>query len=318
MSKCCSSDQSSPCCKKKKCMTTIAVLALLAAGAAGAYYWVGRADAQNSSASDAAPAAGEAAKVDKTPLIKAIKADTVYATVNGTKITGKDLDSMVKAMPPQVQQAPAGQTLPLLVNQYVNDRLVDEAAAKANLASDAKVQERVAAATKQIVRERYVEEQLAGKDTDAALRKKFDQLLAANPLQEEVHARHILVKDEKTANDILARLNKGEDFAKLAKEFSIDPSKDNGGDLGYFVKGMMVKEFGDAAFSMKKGEISKAPVKTQFGYHILKIEDRRMQQKPDFAKVKDQVRGQLNEDLIRQMIDGLRQQNKVEITLPKA
>lgn len=289
-----------------------AVLVLLLAIGAGAYYWIGKADAENGTA----PAAANA-KSQGQPLIKAIKDDTVYATVNGQNITGKDLEEVVKTLPPQIQQAPANNILPLLVNQLANDRLVDEIAAKENLADDAKVKERIAAVQKQLVRERFVEKKLEGKVTDAALRKKYEEMLAANPPQQEVHARHILVKDEAKAKELIEQLNKGADFAKLAKENSIDPSKDNGGDLGYFVKSMMVPEFGDAAFALKKGEYTKTPVKTQFGYHVILVEDNRMQEKPKFDQVKEQVRAQLNQDLIRQMIDELRQANKVEIKLPE-
>lgn len=322
MKTCCSNKQSSEaCCKKKKCCTIAAVVLLVAAAAAGFYYWVGQADAQNNAAAPAAAStdaakAAEAAK-KSPPLNKAVKDDTVYATINGEKLTGKDLNAMIKTLPAQIQGAPSAQVLPLLVNQMVNDRLVDAAAAKENLNADPKVQERVAAAQKQIARERYVEKNLEGKATDEALRKKYEELLFNNPRQEEVHARHILVKDEALAKSLIEKLNKGEDFAALAKENSIDPSKANGGDLGYFVKPMMVKEFGDAAFALNKGEYTKTPVKTQFGYHIIKVEDKRMQPKPDYDQVKDQVRGQLNEDLIRQMIDGLRKDAKVEVNLPK-
>ncbi|HEY1095692.1 MAG TPA: peptidylprolyl isomerase [Alphaproteobacteria bacterium] len=320
MKKCCSTEQSSPCCKKKKCcMTIVALILLVVAGAAGFYYWVGQADAQNSAASAAEGDAAKAAEAAKKspPLNKAVKDSTVYATVNGEKLTGKDVNAMIKTLPPQIQGAPSAQILPMLVNQMVNDRLVDAAAVKEGLANDAKVKERVALAEKQIARERYVEKNLEGKTTEEALRKKYEEILFSNPRQEEVHARHILVKDEALAKELIEKLNKGADFAKLAKENSIDPSKDNGGDLGYFVKGMMVKEFGEAAFALKKGEYTKTPVKTQFGYHIIEVEDKRMQPKPEYAQVKDQVRGQLNEDLIRQMIDGLRKDAKVEINLPK-
>lgn len=312
MKTCCSSNQDAKCCKKTKCGMIAAVLVLLLAIGAGAYYWIGKADAQNGAATAAADA-----KAKGPSLAKAIKADTVYATVNGQNITGKDLEAVVKSLPPQIQEAPAGNVLPLLVNQLANDRLVDETAAKENLANDDKVKERLAAVEKQIVRERFVEKKLEGKVTDSALRKKYEEMLTANPPQQEVHARHILVKDEAKAKELIEELNKGGDFAKLAKENSIDPSKENGGDLGYFVKSMMVPEFGDAAFALKKGEYTKTPVKTQFGYHIILVEDNRMQEKPKFDAVKEQVRAQLNQDLIRQMIDELRQANKVEIKLPE-
>lgn len=312
MKTCCSSNSSSACCKKTKCGMIAAAILLIAAGAGGAYYWIGKADAQNGNT----PAAAADAKAGPS-LAKSIKADTVYATVNGQNITGKDLQEVVKTLPPQIQEAPANNVLPLLVNQLANDRLVDEIAAKDGLADDAKVKERMAAVQKQMVRERFVEKKLDGKVTDAALRKKYEEMLVSNPPQQEVHARHILVKDEAKAKELIEQLNKGADFAKLAKENSIDPSKDNGGDLGYFVKSMMVPEFGDAAFALKKGEYTKTPVKTQFGYHIILVEDNRMQEKPKFDQVKEQVRAQLNQDLIRQMIDELRQANKVEIKLPE-
>ncbi len=318
---CCSTNDANkdakPCCKGKSCKTTTmaAIALLIAAIGAGAYCYTGRADAETAKAP---VAAAKADAKDKGPVLsKAVKDDTVYAVVNGQNITGKDVNVVIKTLPPQIQSSPASQVLPMLVNQMANDRLVDELAAKDNLADDAKVKERMAAVQKQLVRERFVEKQLDGKTTDAALKKKYEELLTANPPQQEVHARHILVKDEQTAKDLIAKLEKGEDFAKLAKENSIDPSKDNGGDLGYFTKTMMVKEFGDAAFAMKKGEYTKTPVKTQFGYHIIKVEDVRMQEKPKFDTVKDQVKGQLNQDLIRQMIDDLRQKNKVEIKLPE-
>lgn len=308
---CCSTENASPCCKKKKCCIKIAaiILALIAIGA-GAYCWVNKADAQNALASLSGDSKGPSLK-------KAVKDDVVYATVNGEKITGKDLNALIKSMPAQVQDAPAATVLPMLVNQVANDRMVDTVAAKQNLAGEKIVQERVANATRQIVRERYVEKYMDGKVTDSALKKKYDELMAANPPQEEVQARHILVKDEAKAVELIAQLNKGGDFAKLAKENSIDPSKDNGGELGYFTKNMMVKEFGDAAFAMKEGDFSKTPVKTQFGYHIILVEDKRMQQKPAFNDVKEQVRTQLTQDLVRQMIDTMRKENNVQITLPE-
>ena len=111
--------------------------------------------------------------------------------------------------------------------------------------------------------------------TDDEVKARYDEEIKKLPPQEEVHARHILVKTEAEAKDIIKQLDAGKDFAELAKEKSTDPNKSEGGDLGYFAKGRMVKEFEDAAFALKKGEYTKTPVKTQFGYHVIKVEDKR-------------------------------------------
>src|SRR5690606_18909623 len=142
--------------------------------------------------------------------------------------------------------------------------------------------------------------------------------VAKLPDENEVRARHILVSDEKTAKDIIAKLNKGEDFGKLAEQYSTDTTKANGGDLGYFPKGVMIKEFDAAVFGMKKGEVSKAPVKTQFGYHVIKVEDVRPRQKPEFEQVKDRVRAQLSEEQLRKVVEGLREKANVQINLPQS
>ncbi len=286
---------------------TFASLAIAAILGAGYYNFVGRAEAE-----EAKPAAAPTAATLKT----SVKADTVYATFGDEKVTGKDVLKVVDMLPPQLQAAPADKLLELVVNQLVNDRLVDKLAAEQKLADDAVVKERIADATKQIVRERYVEKQIAGKTTDAAVKAKYDELVKAMPPQDEVRASHILVADEKAAKEVMDKLAKGDKFEDLAKQYSIDPTKANGGDLGYFVKTAMVKEFGDAAFAMKKGEVSKAPVKTQFGYHIIKVVDVRKQPAPEFATVKDRVKGQVTEEAIRKLVEDLRAKTEVKLNLP--
>jgi peptidyl-prolyl cis-trans isomerase C len=166
------------------------------------------------------------------------------------------------------------------------------------------------------LRERYLEKQLDGKINDAAIKAKYDELVKSMPPTDEVRASHILVGDEAKAKEVMAKLTKGEDFAALAKQYSIDPSKDQGGDLGYFVKNAMVKEFGEAAFAMNKGDVSKTPVKTQFGYHIIKVVDKRKQQPPELDKVKDAIRGRITEEKVRDIVDGLRGKAKIDFNLP--
>src|SRR5690606_21794865 len=114
--------------------------------------------------------------------------------------------------------------------------------------------------------------------------------IAALPTQEEVNARHILVKTEDEAKAIISELDAGKDFAELAKAKSEDSNKSDGGDLGWFTKGRMVPEFEEAAFALEKGAYTKAPVKSQFGYHVIKLEDRRDVQPPAFEQVEPQIR----------------------------
>ena len=123
--------------------------------------------------------------------------------------------------------------------------------------------------------------------TEEAERKAYDEAAKAEPPQEEIHARHILLPTEDEAKAALARVKGGEDFAKVATELSKDPSGD-GGDLGWFTKDRMVPEFSEAAFKLKKGEMSE-PVKTQFGWHIIKVEDTRTKSFPPFEQIKDQA-----------------------------
>lgn len=266
-----------------------------------------------------ADATTPAAAPSKEPkLTDIVKADAVYATVNGSKITGADVQGFIKNLPEQIQTAAPASLLEVIVNQMANDKLVEAAAAKADLADNADVAKALEAAKAQVLRDAYVKKQLDGKLTDAALRKKYEEMLFNTGRQEEVKAAHILVKEEAKAKELIAQLDKGGDFAKLAKENSLDGSKDNGGDLGYFAKASMVKEFGDAAFALAKGAYTKTPVKTQFGYHIIKVEDKRLAPKPEFDQVKERVQAQLQEDEVRKMVETLRKDAKIDVTVPAA
>jgi peptidyl-prolyl cis-trans isomerase C len=294
----------------------LAFVAVAALGAAvGTTAYMTRANAEDSKIAATNTAAGTA---DKTPLKKAIKPGVVYATINDEKLTGKDVQAFVSKLQPQMQDAPAAQLLEMIVNQMVNDRLVAIDAEKKKLADEAVTKQRIAEITEQVIRDRYVEKALEGKVTDKDVKAKYAEIIKSIPDQNEIRASHILVKDEKTANEVLEKLKKGDDFAKLAKEYSTDLTKEKGGDLGYFVKGAMVPEFGEAAFTLKKGEVSKTAIKTQFGYHIIKVVDSRKHVKPTLEQIQDRIRAQLTDEQIRKMVDDLRTKSKVEITLPKA
>jgi peptidyl-prolyl cis-trans isomerase C len=134
------------------------------------------------------------------------------------------------------------------------------------------------------------------------------------PPREEINARHILVKTEAEAKQIIGRLEHGGDFAKLAKDKSIDPAgKESGGDLGWFTKDQMVPEFANAAFALKKGEFTKTPVKTRFGWHIIKLVDRRAAPPPAFEEAKRQIAAKEESEAIASKVKELRAAAKIEI-----
>jgi len=151
--------------------------------------------------------------------------------------------------------------------------------------------------------------------TEAAMRKVYDEAVGQMSKEPEVRARHILVETEDEAKAVLAELKKGADFAELAKSRSKDPGSAEGGDLGYFTKDQMVPEFSEVAFKLDKGALSD-PVKSQFGWHIIKVEDKREKQPPEFDKVKDQLETYVVRRSQVEMITKLRQEAKIERVTP--
>lgn len=275
------------------------------------------AHSQRSQADSGTDQQEQAAEVTANPLNASIEEGRVYATVEGEKITGEDLAAFVAQLPPQIQQAPAAQILPVIVNQLVNDHLVSKKAYAEDYHKNPRVQEAVKEAEKQIVRNQYVQDFLDGKLDEASLRKKYEEMLFNTPRQLQVKARHILVEDEAKAKDLITQLENGADFAELAQEHSTGPSAERGGDLGYFTRNQMVEEFAAKAFELEPGTISQEPVKTEFGWHIIKVEERRPSPKPEFEEVQDRVRAQLADELVREMVTEVRADANIELNLPE-
>ncbi|MFA6264505.1 MAG: peptidylprolyl isomerase [Pseudolabrys sp.] len=233
------------------------------------------------------------------PLAAQDAKDPVIATVNGTPIHQSDL---------AVAEEEAGQLPPMsddakkdyLVQFMADAILITKAAEDRKLTEDPGFKHKLEFARKKLLMETLLAQLAKEASTDAAMQKVYDDAVGKLPPQEEVQARHILIRvpagDEKASKEaedkikaVIARLDKGEDFAKVANEVTEDPSgKANGGELGYFTKEQMVPEFANVAFGLDKGKIS-GPVKTQFGWHVIKVEDKRMKPKPTFAEVKPQV-----------------------------
>ena len=239
-------------------------------------------------------------------------ADPVVARVDKSEIHRSDLVSALGSMPPQVQQMQMSQIYPLLIDRMVDIKLIAAAGRAAGLASDPEVKRKVAEAEDRAIQEAYLDGKVKKQITDDTIRKKYQEEVAGNPPEDEVHARHILVAKEEDAKAIIAQLQKGADFATLAKSKSTDGSAKEGGDLGFFSHDEMVPEFADAAFAMKPGEVSKVPVKTQFGYHVIKVEERRKQEAPSFEQAKEEIAGELQQELTQTAVKDLRAKAKVE------
>ncbi len=250
-------------------------------------------------------AAPFAAAQDKAP-------DPVVADVNGEKILLSDLVATYRALPARLQQVSFEQLYKPLLEHAIAIRLLAAEGRKAKLQETEAVRKRLKYIEGQYVYEAYVEKIVDERATEEKLKGAYADFVKEYKGEEEVRASHILVKTEQEAKDIISQLEKGADFAKIAKEKSVDPSKErNGGDLGFFSKEQMVKEFADAAFALKKGETVKAPVKTQFGWHVIRVTDRRAAAAPKFEEVKDQLRQKLAESIAQDEINKLRGAAKI-------
>jgi len=242
--------------------------------------------------------------------------DQVIATVNGKKISVGDVVLAEEEIFAMIGDMPEDQRMQALVGFLVDRALAAEAAAAAGISvNDPDVQVRLAFYTKKALQEIYVERQMAGAVTDEKVSAFYQVEIASKKPVEEVRARHILVANEAAAEAIIAELNNGADFEALAKEKSTGPSGPSGGDLGYFTANQMVAEFSEASFKLKPGSVS-APVKTQFGWHIIKVEDKRTQPIPALSEVAPQITDHLMRQVQTQIYEALRETADIEFMKP--
>jgi len=238
--------------------------------------------------------------------------DQVLARVDSSDVKRRDVVSLLSNLPPQMLEMSMGAVYPLLLERLVDNKLVLSAARQASLQNEPEVKQKIQDAEERALQEAFVRRALDTQLTEARLKEKFAAFLKEQPAQEEVRARHILVDSEAKARDVLADLRKGADFAATARAKSSDGSARDGGDLGFFTRGDMVPEFSDAAFALKPGEVTKEPVKSQFGYHIIKVESRRQQPAPTFEATREQLRTEMSQEVLTEVIDSLRAKSKVE------
>ena len=221
-------------------------------------------------------------------------ANPVIARVGNEEIYRSDLADAMQMLPEQLRNVPPNVLFPMLLDQLIDRKVIAISARKAGLAQDPEVKRQMARAADQVLQTALLQREVGPKLTDEAIRARYDETVAKKPGEEEVHARHILVADEALAKKITDEISKGGDFADLAKKYSTDPSaKAGGGDLGFFKKGDMVAEFANAAFALKPGEVTKEPVKTRFGWHIIKLEERRTAPPEPFEQARAEIRQEI-------------------------
>ncbi len=227
--------------------------------------------------------------------------DPLIASVNGQQIHLSDVRTAAQGLPDEMRNYPPQMLFPMVVNQLIDQKaLVDEARSE-NIQSDPRVQALMKQAADTALQNALLSKVVGPQITDDKLHAAYTAQYANKTGQEEVHARHILVATEAQANDVIKQLKHGADFAALAKKVSTDKgtAQANGGDLGWFKKGDMLPAFSDAAFSMKKGEVTPAPVHTTYGWHVIQVLDTRVSPPPAFDTVKDQLRQSLIQAAVR-------------------
>ena len=240
----------------------------------------------------------------------------IVARVNGIEISRTAFELAESELGTELAGLPQTERHALILEYLVETLLMAQAAEKSSLTEDEKFRQRLEYYRRRALRDMYFEKKVRDSVTDAQVREIYDRQIGRSRPIDEVRVRHILVETRERAEEILKELAKGRNFSTLAQAYSLGPSKVQGGDLGYFSRGQMVKEFEDAAFALEKGKVSE-PVKTEFGWHILRVEDRRSSDVPSFETVRDRIRAPLIQQRARQVIQSLKSGAKVEIIDPK-
>jgi len=237
--------------------------------------------------------------------------DPVVARVNGVDIRESDLAFAEEEIGSNIPSIPPEQKRDYLINYLADVIVLSQAAEQQKLADRPDVKHRLAFDRNRLLMEALLQNVGKSALSDSAEHQVYDEAIKQVKNEEEVHARHILVPTEDEAKAIVAQLKGGADFATLAKEKSKDPGGAEGGDLGYFTKDQMVPEFADVAFKLDKGQISD-PVKTQFGWHVIKVEDKRVKPTPTFEQVKPQIENYVAHRAQAEMVENLRKTAKIE------
>ena len=240
---------------------------------------------------------------------------TLVATVNGYDIRANEVQLAADDILPQLTDVPANLRFPFVVEYLIERHLLAQAAVKEGVTDTEEYRRRLAFYQAKALRDAYFAAKLKPTVTDEAVRASYDEQAAKVEAEERARARHILLATEEEAKEIAASLANGGDFEALAKEHSLDGSKEFGGDLGYFTAEEMVPAFSEAAFALDVGEVSE-PVKTEFGWHLIKLEDRKKGGAQPFEDVENAIRMVLLRQSVQDRLVELRKDARIEVHDP--
>lgn len=248
------------------------------------------------------------------PLLSSPVLAQVVAKVGEREITKADVDATVAEMGERMKQVPEAERGARALDALIDTYVIAELARAEKLDENDEFKRRMDLLEARGLQSLYFRDVLSKSVTDEAVKARYDEEIAKIKPQQEVRARHILVKTEDEAKAVIEELKQGGDFEKLAKEKSTGPSGARGGDLGFFGSGQMVPAFEKAAFALEPGGVTQTPVKTQFGYHVIKVEEKRDKAPPALEQVAPQIRNGLLRDAYTELVKGERDKAGVAIT----
>jgi peptidyl-prolyl cis-trans isomerase C len=238
-------------------------------------------------------------------------ANPVLAKVNGSEIRQSDLTLAEEELGPSLEKMDPASKKENVLAFLIDMKIVSKAAEDKKVDNSDEFKKRLAFARTRLLMDQLLANEGKAATTDEAMKKVYDDAAKQIAGEQEVHARHILVETEDEAKAVKAELDKGADFAELAKKKSKDPGASDGGDLGFFTKDQMVPEFSNVAFALEPGKISD-PVKSQFGWHIIKVEEKRNRKPPEFDQVKSQIEAYVTRKAQADYVAKLREGAKIE------
>ncbi len=238
--------------------------------------------------------------------------DPIVADVNGKKIRQSDIIRAQKLLPERYRENSIEVIFPALLNSLIDSYLTSEYAKKEQYHKTTEFSKEMERVERKVLQRIALGRVIANTVTDEKIRKRFESIKAGMLGKKEIRARHILLKTNEEAKKIIIELDKGASFVDLAKQKSVGPSASSGGDLGYFGRGQMVPAFEKAAFDLEEGVYSSAPVKTQFGWHVILSEGKRTKKLPTYKESVNNIKNQLSQEAVTNLLDSLRNDAKVQ------
>lgn len=242
--------------------------------------------------------------------------DKVVATIDGNPVYASQLALAEAEMGSQFQRLPEDQRRAAVLSALIDIKLMAKQAEEAGVPETEDFKKKLQFLRDRTLHNEYFRTQVVEALTEDEVRARYEKEIAAMPAEQEIRARHILVDSEEQAKAIIAELDAGKDFIELAKEKSTGPSGEQGGDLGYFTRGRMVPEFEEAAFALEPGTYTKEPVKTEFGWHVIEVEDKRDAAPPTYEQVADQIQRLMMQEKYLALLQAAHESADVEVTDP--